>query len=123
MGRPSQIHDEDIDTEPPAEMRGFPQSHGLHAHSSLACVMGQIISNVFRTRGREDDEVKKSIMELHNWRDNLPPHLRLIEGEWRTLPKDVLLLNLIYNQVNIVIGLILIDRCFSLPSECLCWNT
>jgi hypothetical protein len=101
MGRPAQIRDEDIDTETASDQNGFPSSEGLRAHSGLATIMGQIVSQVFRTRRRRPEDIDDVLLSLQSWKETLPPSLRLGDGESVAVNRSVLLLQLLYNQVSL----------------------
>jgi len=99
MGRPSQIRDEDVDREAVSDTPGFPPADGLRAHVGLATIMGQIVSQVFRTRRRRKEDADEALMHLQQWKDSLPPALRLSDDEFSSPPRSVLLLHLNHNQV------------------------
>ena len=99
MGRPSQIRDEDIDCEAVDDIRGFPPADGLRAHVGLATIMGQIVSQVFRTRRRRKEDADKVLAHLQHWKELLPAVLRLSDDEFSSPSRSVLLLHLNHNQV------------------------
>jgi hypothetical protein len=100
MGRPSQIHDEDIDTELPSDVVGFPPSESLCAHLSLSRIMGEISSQVFRIRRMRKEDIGDVISHLRQWKEDLPASLTIREGETISCSRSVLLLHLSYNQVT-----------------------
>ena len=99
MGRPSQIRDEDIDTEPAPHMIGSAPADGLRAHAELAKLMGQIVSQVFRTQRRRKEDADEVLHGLRMWKQNLHPSFGLDDDEFSTSSRSVLLLHLLYNQV------------------------
>jgi len=98
MGRPAQIREEDIDTELPSDFSGFCSCEGLYAHAELSKIMGQITSQVFRTRRRRREDVDDALLSLRLWKDTLPPSLQLSDHEFITSSRTVLLLHLLHNQ-------------------------
>jgi hypothetical protein len=100
MGRPSQIRDEDIDTEMPSDLSGFYSCEGLYAHAELSKIMGQITSQVFRTRRRRREDVDDALLNLRLWKDALPASLQLSDHQFITSSRTVLLLHLLHNQVR-----------------------
>lgn len=102
MGRPCQIRDEDIDRESATELNEFPSRDGLQAHVTLAMIMGQIVSQVFRPRKRRKQDIDNVMMSLRVWKETLPSQLKLTEGEYAMASQSVLLLHLLHNQVNLL---------------------
>jgi len=102
LGRPPQIRDDDIDAEMPAEHEGFPSPEGLIAHAGLATVMGQIVSDVYRTRRRNKEDVDETLLSLTGWKATLPASLQINYDEpLLVVPsRSILLLHLMYNQVS-----------------------
>jgi len=99
MGRPSQIRDEDIDREAVSDTPGFPPAGALRAHVGLATIMGQIVSQVFRTRRRRKEDADEALRHLQQWKASLPSSLQLRDDEFSS-SRSVLLLHLNYNQVS-----------------------
>jgi hypothetical protein len=103
MGRPSQIRDEDIDTEAASDVVEFVLPVGLHAHVDLAGIMGVIISDVYSIHGRKEDKraIDHVMLTMQLWKDSLPPQLRLDDE----LPEPAepnftaIALRILYNQV------------------------
>lgn len=100
MGRPSQIRDEDIDREAVSETPGFPPADGLRAHVGLATIMGQIVSQVFRTRRRRKEDADEALTQLQRWKESLAQSLQLSDDEFSSPSRSILLLHLSYNQVT-----------------------
>jgi hypothetical protein len=99
MGRPSQIRDDDIDTELPCDTPGFAAPAALSAHLSLCKIMGEATSQVFRIRRRRKEDIDDVLSHLLQWRENLPVSLSIHEDEQISYSRSVLLLHLSYNQV------------------------
>ena len=104
MGRPCQIRDEDIDRESATQISGFPSCDGLQAHVTLAMIMGQIVSQVFRPRKRRKQDIDNVMVSIRIWKETLPPQLKLTEGGYAMASQSVLLLHLLHNQVNLLVS-------------------
>ena len=100
MGRPCQLRDEDIGRESACDLHGFPSCEGLRAHVNLAMIMGQIVSQVLRTRRRKKEDVDNVMAALQTWKETLSSSLRLPDDEYTLPTQSVLLLHLIRNQVH-----------------------
>lgn len=62
--------------------------------------MGQITSQVFRTRRRRTEDVDEALLSLRLWKDTLPPSLQLNDDGFIRSSRTVLLLHLLHNQVR-----------------------
>lgn len=111
MGLPSQISDEDIHVDLPADVtpaelhnEQFSDTEYLKATISLARFVGEAITKLYSRRKYAEtflQRVQKLLKELRNWVETLPAHLRLDQDDPETNKRHILSLHLSFNQVSL----------------------